>query len=121
MKEVDYTNNTSIIKQHPKMTAVNSCIEVDITGQVCSDSIGTRMFSGELLLLRCKILERNEIRDQQRDKLSLFRLSQVSEDKLISSEVRLKVLMEEGNQSSPFSQSTRKRKTAKSSQFSNQV
>ncbi|KAF6209741.1 hypothetical protein GE061_015490 [Apolygus lucorum] len=46
MKEVDYTNNTGIIKQHPKMTAVNSCIEVDITGQVCSDSIGTRMFSG---------------------------------------------------------------------------
>uniref|UniRef100_A0A0K8TEZ2 Uncharacterized protein n=1 Tax=Lygus hesperus TaxID=30085 RepID=A0A0K8TEZ2_LYGHE len=46
MKEVDYTNNTAIIKQHPKMTAVNSCIEVDITGQVCSDSIGTRMFSG---------------------------------------------------------------------------
>lgn len=46
MKEVDYTNNASIIKMHPKMTAVNSCIEVDLTGQVCSDSIGTRMFSG---------------------------------------------------------------------------
>uniref|UniRef100_A0A1B6C3B9 Uncharacterized protein n=1 Tax=Clastoptera arizonana TaxID=38151 RepID=A0A1B6C3B9_9HEMI len=46
MKVVDYTNNTSIIAQHPKMTAINSCIEVDLTGQVVSDSIGTRMYSG---------------------------------------------------------------------------
>uniref|UniRef100_A0A1B6MKB3 Uncharacterized protein n=1 Tax=Graphocephala atropunctata TaxID=36148 RepID=A0A1B6MKB3_9HEMI len=46
MKVVDYTNNRSIIAQHPKMTAINSCIEVDLTGQVVSDSIGTRMFSG---------------------------------------------------------------------------
>nr|BAN20838.1 4-hydroxybutyrate Co-A transferase [Riptortus pedestris] len=46
MKEVDYTNSTAIIRQHPKMTSINSCIEVDITGQVCADSIGTRMFSG---------------------------------------------------------------------------
>jgi len=46
MKVVDYTNNRSIIAAHPKMTAINSCIEVDLTGQVVSDSIGTRMFSG---------------------------------------------------------------------------
>lgn len=35
-----------IISQLPKMTAINSAIEVDITGQVVSDSIGTRMYSG---------------------------------------------------------------------------
>ncbi|XP_075238443.1 succinyl-CoA:acetate/propanoyl-CoA:succinate CoA transferase [Lycorma delicatula] len=46
MHEVDYTNSTAIIRQHPKMTAINSCIEVDLTGQVVSDSIGTRMYSG---------------------------------------------------------------------------
>lgn len=46
MMAVDYVNSTSIIRQLPKMTAINSCIEVDLTGQVCSDSIGTRFFSG---------------------------------------------------------------------------
>ena len=46
MLEVDYTNSTFIISQMPKMTAINSCIEVDLTGQVVSDSIGTRMYSG---------------------------------------------------------------------------
>ncbi|KAK6622415.1 hypothetical protein RUM44_002226 [Polyplax serrata] len=46
MLEVDYTNSTFVISQMPKMTAINSCIEVDLTGQVCSDSIGTRMYSG---------------------------------------------------------------------------
>lgn len=49
MKVVDYTNSTKIISQHPKMCAINSCIEVDLTGQVVSDSIGTRMFSGKYL------------------------------------------------------------------------
>ncbi|XP_073969400.1 succinyl-CoA:acetate/propanoyl-CoA:succinate CoA transferase [Rhodnius prolixus] len=46
MKEVNYTNNAAVIRVHPKMTAINSCIEVDLTGQVVSDSIGTRMYSG---------------------------------------------------------------------------
>lgn len=46
MRTCAYTNHTSIIAQHPKMTAINSCIEIDITGQVSSDSIGTRMYSG---------------------------------------------------------------------------
>ncbi|CAH0697182.1 unnamed protein product [Spodoptera exigua] len=46
MLEIDYVNNTHIISLLPKMTAINSCIEVDLTGQVCADSIGTRMFSG---------------------------------------------------------------------------
>ncbi|XP_034112770.1 4-hydroxybutyrate coenzyme A transferase [Drosophila nasuta] len=46
MLVIDYVNNTSIVKQQPRMTAINSCIEVDLTGQVCSDSIGTRFYSG---------------------------------------------------------------------------
>lgn len=39
-------NKVGVISQNPKMTAINSAIEVDLTGQVCSDSIGTRMYSG---------------------------------------------------------------------------
>jgi len=46
MRDVSYVNNTGIIAQNPKMTAINSCIEIDLTGQVVSDSIGTRMYSG---------------------------------------------------------------------------
>jgi acyl-CoA hydrolase len=47
MRDVSYVNNTGIIAQNPKMTAINSCIEIDLTGQVVSDSIGTRMYSGK--------------------------------------------------------------------------
>ncbi len=43
---VDYTNHPSIVARNDKMTAINSAIEVDLTGQVCSDSIGTRIYSG---------------------------------------------------------------------------
>jgi acyl-CoA hydrolase len=43
---IDYVNDTSIIRQNPKVTAINSAIEIDLTGQVCSDSIGTFQFSG---------------------------------------------------------------------------
>ena len=46
LRASDYVNDVSIIKQNPKMVAINSAIEVDVTGQVCADSIGTRMFSG---------------------------------------------------------------------------
>ena len=46
MLDIAYVNDTSIIRQNPKVTAINSAIEIDITGQVCSDSIGSRMFSG---------------------------------------------------------------------------
>lgn len=46
MKDIAYVNDTAIIRQNPKATAINSAIEIDITGQVCADSIGTRMFSG---------------------------------------------------------------------------
>lgn len=42
----DYTNDPFIISQNENMIAVNSAIEVDITGQVCSDSIGTYIYSG---------------------------------------------------------------------------
>lgn len=46
MKDCAYTNNPFIVAQNPKMCSVNAAIEVDITGQVCADSIGTRIFSG---------------------------------------------------------------------------
>jgi 4-hydroxybutyrate CoA-transferase len=46
MRPVDYTNDTAIIRKFKRMTAINSAIEVDITGQVCADSIGNRMYSG---------------------------------------------------------------------------
>ncbi len=46
MKDISYVNDTSIIRQNPKVIAINSAIEVDITGQVCADSIGTKMYSG---------------------------------------------------------------------------
>ncbi|XP_011309287.1 acetyl-CoA hydrolase [Fopius arisanus] len=46
MLAVDYVNDPRIIAKQPKMTCINSCIEVDLTGQICSDSIGTRMYSG---------------------------------------------------------------------------
>ncbi|HEX6428143.1 MAG TPA: acetyl-CoA hydrolase/transferase C-terminal domain-containing protein [Niastella sp.] len=44
--DIAYVNDTSIIRQNPKVTAINSAIEIDLTGQVCADSIGTFQFSG---------------------------------------------------------------------------
>jgi acyl-CoA hydrolase len=46
MLECSYVNDTAVIRQNPKVTAINSAIEIDITGQVCADSIGTKMYSG---------------------------------------------------------------------------
>ncbi|MFT3711871.1 MAG: acetyl-CoA hydrolase/transferase C-terminal domain-containing protein [Archangium sp.] len=46
LRECSYVNDTTVIRRHPKMTAINSCIEVDLTGQVVSDSIGERVYSG---------------------------------------------------------------------------
>ncbi|TNE72302.1 acetyl-CoA hydrolase/transferase family protein [bacterium] len=46
MLDVAYVNDTAVIRRNPKVTAINSAIEVDITGQVCADSIGTRHYSG---------------------------------------------------------------------------
>ena len=45
-KEAGYTNDTAIIRQNPKVTAINSAIEIDLTGQICADTIGSRQFSG---------------------------------------------------------------------------
>jgi acyl-CoA hydrolase len=44
--DISYVNDTSVIRQNPKATAINSAIEIDLTGQVCADSIGTYQFSG---------------------------------------------------------------------------
>jgi acyl-CoA hydrolase len=44
--ECSYVNDTKIIRQNPRVTAINSAIEIDLTGQVCADSIGSRMYSG---------------------------------------------------------------------------
>jgi acyl-CoA hydrolase len=46
MRSSDYVNDVSVIKENPKMVAINSAIEVDVTGQVCADSIGSKMYSG---------------------------------------------------------------------------
>lgn len=44
--DCSYTNSTQVIRQNPKVVAINSAIEVDLTGQVCADSIGNRIYSG---------------------------------------------------------------------------
>lgn len=46
MMDVGYTNDPYIISQNPKMTAINSAVQIDLTGQVCADSIGTKFYSG---------------------------------------------------------------------------
>ncbi len=46
MKDVAYTNDPFIIAKNPKVTAINSALQIDITGQVCADSIGTKFYSG---------------------------------------------------------------------------
>ncbi len=46
MLDVAYVNDTAVIRRNPKVTAINSAIEVDLTGQVCADSIGGRLYSG---------------------------------------------------------------------------
>jgi acyl-CoA hydrolase len=46
MRPVDYTNDTAVIRRLRRMTAINSAIEIDLTGQVCADSIGHRLYSG---------------------------------------------------------------------------
>ncbi|HEU4787185.1 MAG TPA: acetyl-CoA hydrolase/transferase C-terminal domain-containing protein [Gemmatimonadaceae bacterium] len=42
----DRTNDTALIRKNPKVVAINSAIEVDLSGQICADSIGPRIFSG---------------------------------------------------------------------------
>ena len=45
-KEAAYTNDTAVIRKNPKVTAINSAIEIDLTGQVCADTIGNYQYSG---------------------------------------------------------------------------
>ncbi len=44
--DIDYVNDPHVIRRNPKVIAINSAIEVDLTGQVCADSIGEMQFSG---------------------------------------------------------------------------
>ncbi len=44
--DIAYVNNPHVIRQNPKVIAINSAIEVDLTGQVCADSIGDYQYSG---------------------------------------------------------------------------
>ena len=46
MKDIKYVNDPWVISRNPRATSINSATEVDLTGQVCADSIGTRIFSG---------------------------------------------------------------------------
>ena len=46
MRASDYVNDVANIRQNPKMVAINSAVEIDLTGQICADSIGTKMYSG---------------------------------------------------------------------------
>ena len=46
MKDVEYTNDPFIIAKQPKMTSINSAIQVDLSGQVCADSLGDKIYSG---------------------------------------------------------------------------
>ena len=46
MKDVEYTNDPFIISQQPKMTSINSAIQIDLSGQVCADSLGDKIYSG---------------------------------------------------------------------------
>ena len=46
MRDIKYTNDPWVIAQNDNVISINSAVEVDLTGQVCADSIGTRIFSG---------------------------------------------------------------------------
>ena len=46
MKEAAYTNRTGLIAMNKRVTAINSAIEIDLTGQVCADTIGKYQYSG---------------------------------------------------------------------------
>lgn len=46
MMDVGYTNDPYVIARNPKMTAINSALQIDLTGQVCADSLGTKFYSG---------------------------------------------------------------------------
>jgi acyl-CoA hydrolase len=45
-RDVSWVNDASVIRKNPRVVAINSALEIDLTGQVCADSIGTYQFSG---------------------------------------------------------------------------
>lgn len=46
MLDIGYVNDVHIIRQNPKVVAINCALEIDLTGQICADSIGSKMYSG---------------------------------------------------------------------------
>ncbi len=46
MKEAAFVNDPRVIAQNPKVVSINSAVEVDLTGQVCADSVGSKVISG---------------------------------------------------------------------------
>jgi acyl-CoA hydrolase len=44
--DVAYTNDTAVIRQNPQVMSINSALQVDLSGQVCADSLGTKIYSG---------------------------------------------------------------------------
>lgn len=46
MRPADYTNDSAVIRRFRRMVAINSAVEIDLTGQVCADSVGHRLLSG---------------------------------------------------------------------------
>ena len=46
MMDVGYTNNEYVIAKNPKVTAINSALQIDLTGQICADSLGIKHYSG---------------------------------------------------------------------------
>lgn len=45
-KDVAWTNDPFVIGENPNVISINSCLEIDLTGQICADSIGTKIYSG---------------------------------------------------------------------------
>lgn len=46
MMDVSFVNDTAVIRRNPRVVAINSALEVDLSGQICADSIGSMMYSG---------------------------------------------------------------------------
>jgi acyl-CoA hydrolase len=46
LRETAYVNDTAVIRVNPRVTAINSALEIDLTGQVCADSLGEAVYSG---------------------------------------------------------------------------
>ena len=46
MMDIEYVNNPYVIARNPKVVAINSAVQIDLTGQICADSIGLRVISG---------------------------------------------------------------------------